>query len=242
MNDANHLASKLDEAFSQLGPHSATEDRLNVLRQVAEFWHGPIGFDDGFTEGELRGKPIPQPLRWWFRLAGHRTSIMSGQNDLLCSDKLAIDDDGWLVFYVEAQGVYLWATLPEGDDPLVFGRFNEPENPWTEEGMTLSEFLLGACVFEAIMNAPFGAWASWVEQSTLDTLVVELPALPLIPWRWPAYPCRFFARHGVAMLACPNDDSQGNKAFTIKVGAKTAEPLAFLRDIVDGDWEYVVLG
>jgi len=232
----------LDDALRRLGPSSTTQERLDVLRQVAEFWHGPISPDDGFSEEELRGKPIPFPLRWWFRLAGRRTSISSSLNSLLGPDELATDSDGRLVFYVEAQAVYVWATMPDGDDPPVFGRFNEPEIPWTQEGMTLSEFLLGACLFEGIINAPFAAWASWVEQSTLDMLAAELSPLPLIPWRWPAFPGRFFARNGAAMFVCSNDDRRGNTAFTIRAGAKSEEPLAFLKEIVDDGWEYVALG
>lgn len=234
-------AIELDDSLRRLGPHSTTEDRLDVLRQIAEFWHGPIGPDDGFTEEELRGIPIPAPLRWWFRLAGRRTRILSGQNDFLDPEKLVIDDDGRLLFYVECQGVHLWATMPDGDDPIVFGRFNEPGIPWTEEGMTLSEFMIGACVFQAIMGAPFGASASWIEQTTLDRLAAEIPTLPLAPWRWPAFPGRFFARGGAAMFACPNDTIQGNLGFSVWIGAKAAEPLAFLENVVDRDWEYAAL-
>jgi hypothetical protein len=103
--------------------------------------------------------------------------------------------------------------------------------------MSLSEFLLGAAIFQAIMGAPFGAWASWAEQATLDRLVAEVPAVRLIPWRWSAFPGRFFARNGAAMFACPNDDSRGNRAFTIRIGAKSAESLSFLKQVVDDGWE-----
>lgn len=230
-----------DDSLRRLGPHSTTEDRLNVLRHIAEFWHGPIGPKDGFTEEELRGKPIPASLSWWFRLAGRRTWIMSGQNDLLGPEKLAVNDEGRLLFYVESQGVYLWATLPDGDDPIVLGRFNEPGIPWTEEGMVLSQFLIGACLFQAIMAAQFGASASWIDQATLDKLAAKLPELPLAPWRWPAFPGRFFARGGAGMFACPNGISQGNLGFSVWIGAKAAEPLAFLKNVVDRDWEYVAL-
>jgi hypothetical protein len=220
----------------------SVHERLATLRRLAEYWHGPVGPDESFTEEELRGKPVPFPLRWWYQLAGRHESIISGQNMLLEPAELKLDQEGRLLFYVECQGVYLWSATMDGDDPPVWGRFNEPHIPWTEEGMTLSEFLIGACLFQAIMQAPFGASAAWAEESTLKKISVELAPLPLIAWRWPSYPSRFFARNGALMFASPNDDNQGNKAFSIWIGAKIEQPLAFLKPIVDKKtWEYLAL-
>jgi hypothetical protein len=54
-----------------------------------------------------------------------------------------------LAFCRENQGCYFWSTLPEGDDPPVFGRENDAE-PWRPEAMTVSEHLILACLLEAI--------------------------------------------------------------------------------------------
>jgi hypothetical protein len=138
-----------------------------------------------------------------------------------------------LVFYVENQSVYLWSTTSNGDDPHVQGRFNDFRSTWTNEGMVLFEFLIGAFLFQAIFRAPFGAAIGWAEKPTLDRLEEEIPPLPLVPWRWP-----FFARRGAFMFAAPNDDHLDNKAFSVWIGAKTNGPLAFLKQIVDEQWEY----
>jgi hypothetical protein len=233
--------TSLDESLNALDSHSSVEYRLSVLRQFAELWHGPIRPGDGYAEDELQGRPIPHPLRRWFRLAGHRRGVFSGQNALLAPEELTVDSDGRVIFYVENQGVYVWSTMLEGDDPPVLGRFDDPETPWTEEGVTLSEFLIGACLFQATMSARFGAAASWADQTTLDQVATHLTPLPLVPWRWPASPARFYARKGAFMFACPNNGNQGNEAVSIWIGSKTAEPLAFLKTIVDKRWEYVAI-
>jgi len=232
----------LDQSLNGLSRTQSVHERLVILRRLAEYWHGPIGPGEGFTEEELRERSIPFPLRWWYRQAGHNEGIMCGQNKLFGPDELELDQEGRLLFYVENQGVYLWSTTMDGDDPPVWGKFNEARIPWTEEGMTLSEFLIGACIFQAVMQAPFGASAAWAEESTLNQISVELAPLPLIAWKWPNYPSRFFARNGAFMFASPNDDHEGNKAFSIWIGAKTEQPLAFLKPIVDKNtWEYVAL-
>jgi hypothetical protein len=135
----------------------------------------------------------------------------------------------------------LWSTTLESNDPPEWGRFNDIRVPWTKEGMTLSEFLIGACLFQAIMDAPFGASMAWAEQATLDRIAEVIHPLPLAPWRWPANPSRFYADRGAFMFAAPNDDNLGNKAFSLWIGAKTKEPVAFLKQIVDDTWEHVAL-
>ena len=72
----------VDRALDSLRRPTTVEDRLGVLQQLVEFWHGPIKPEDGMSDAELAGVPLPMPLRWWYRWAGKRTEIMSGQNFL----------------------------------------------------------------------------------------------------------------------------------------------------------------
>jgi hypothetical protein len=45
----------------------------------------------------------------------------------------------------------------DGDDPPVFGRYQSTD-PWAQEGVTLSEHLILACLFEAVIcDAKYGA-------------------------------------------------------------------------------------
>ena len=63
----------VDRALDSLRSPTTVEDRLGVLRQLVEFWHGPIRPKDGFSDAELAGVPLPMPLRWWYRWAGSAT-------------------------------------------------------------------------------------------------------------------------------------------------------------------------
>jgi hypothetical protein len=235
--------NSLDSALSNMGDNSDLQTRLSLLKMLAEHFHGPINPSDGIGEEELNQWSLPKPLRWWFQLAGRRSEILSHQNHLLCPDKekpeyLRVAEGERLLFYSENQGVYHWSTACEGNDPPVWGRFNEQGEPWTEEGMPLSAFLIGICIFEAIMQAPHGASVSWIDQEGLNRLTGNLPELRLVPWRWPAFPTRFYYHQGAFMMSSPNDNSEGKKQFSVWIGAKTADPVSFLKDFVDDTWEH----
>jgi hypothetical protein len=170
--DLDHAS--IDAALDRLRQPLKVEERLRVVRRLVEYWHGPIRPEDGIPESELSGVAMPDPLRWWYRWAGRRPKIMTGQNVLLDPNKLMVKDDR-LVFYGENQWCYEWATLFEGDDPPVFGR-EEEGDPWEPEGIVLSEHLILACLFEGMSSrCPYKAAASWLEGSVLDRLVEHLP-------------------------------------------------------------------
>ncbi|MBK7839173.1 MAG: hypothetical protein IPJ49_16180 [Candidatus Obscuribacter sp.] len=239
----NQELDTLDSALNRLGDNSDTQTRLNLLKMLAEHFHGPIKPSDGISDDELNQWNLPEPLRWWYRLAGKRSEIVSNQNHLLRPDKESPDgsrivEDKRILFYSENQGVYLWSVGWAGNDPPVWGRLNELNVPWTEEGMTLSEFLIGLCIFESIMQAPYGASVSWIDQNGLSKLTAKLPALQLTPWRWPAFPNRFYYHKGAFMVATPNGDLDGAKYYSVWIGAKSAPSVSFLKDLVDDTWEY----
>jgi len=109
--------------FGSLQHPTTVDDRLGVLQQLVEFWHALIKSEDGMS-AEQASVPLPMPLRWWYRWAGKRTEIMSGQNFLYRPvDKywqLTVEANH-LHFYCENQGCYFWSTLMHGDDPPIFG-------------------------------------------------------------------------------------------------------------------------
>src|SRR5262249_21498351 len=125
------------------------------------------------------------------------------------------------------------------EDPAVWGRFNEVNRPWTNEGMRLSEFLIQVCLFEAIMAAPYGASAAWADEATVRKVTETLKELQLPPWHWPGFPTRFFYGNGAFVAACPNGIWENKQGYSIWAGAMTEHPLAFLKEIVDEGWEYV---
>ena len=235
--DLDHAA--IDAALDHLRCPVKVEERLWVLRQVVEYWHGKISPEDGFSDQELAGLSIPYPLRWWYRWAGRRERIMSGQNFLLAPDKLKIKD-GLLEFYVENQYCYRWGTYLEGEDPPVFGR-SETTEPWKPEGIVLSEHLILACLFEATMcHSPYGASASWLEQSILDKIIEHIPPIAVSPWRWLGS-TRFYVNAGAFMYTMPNGLINGDQGYSVWIGAKTEHPLQFLEPYIDKGWEYVAV-
>jgi hypothetical protein len=89
---------------------TTVDDRLGVLQQLVDFWHGPIKAEDGMSEAERAGGPLPRPLHHWrYRWAGKRTGIMSGQNMLFAPSERhkywEPTDEGHRFFYVESEGV-----------------------------------------------------------------------------------------------------------------------------------------
>jgi hypothetical protein len=230
--------ASVDRALELLRGPTTVEDRLQVLSVLVEFWHSPIRPEDGISDLQLEGLPLP--LRWWYRRAGRRIDIMTGQNILFSpadephqSWPLTVKA-GKLCFYLENQGVYQWSTLPQGDDPPVFGRY-ERTDPWQKEGMTLSEHLILACLFEAVTcHARYGASAACLEEEKLREITRRIPPVAIAPWRW-LNGVRFFAGQG-AFMHVAGDARSGRSVF---IGAKTEQPLQFSKPYIDGSWEYV---
>jgi len=245
----------LDLALDRLRHPATVHDRLGVLQQLVEYWHGPIRPEDGMSDAEIGGVTLPLPLRWWYRWAGKRREVMSGQNFLFVPRdyhhkyRILAVMGGRLHFYVENQGVYQWATLPDGDDPPVFGRY-EYRGRWAREKTTLSEHLILTCLFEAVTcHAIYGASVAWLEEEKFATIVCQIPPLAIPPWRWLG--TSFFAGKGAFMFAAENGQGKpyGNKAhrrdakryYSVHIGAKTEAPLQFLKPLIDDRWNFVAL-
>jgi hypothetical protein len=56
--------------------------------------------------------------------------VLSHQDQLVDPHDLTVDCDGRMIFYVENQGVYIWATDSRGEDPVLQGRFDAEGEPW----------------------------------------------------------------------------------------------------------------
>jgi hypothetical protein len=179
--------ASLDIALDLLRHPTTVHDRLAILQHLVNFWHGPIRPEDGMSEADLTWVPLPLPLRWWYRWAGKRAEVMSGENHLFVPRDQEREHgqitvkDGRLFFYSENQGVYQWSTLPHGDDPPVFGRY-EGRGRWANEGISLSEHLILMCLFEAIIcHAKYSALATWLVEERFDAIAKNIPPLAIRP-------------------------------------------------------------
>jgi hypothetical protein len=237
--------ASVDLALDRLRQPTTVHDRLSILEQLVNYWHGPIRPEDGMTDAEIGGLPLPMPLHWWYRWAGKRSEILGRQNRLLVPrdfehryNMLRINN-GRLCFYDENQGVYQWSTLRTGDDPPVFGRY-EGKGRWGDERTRLSEHLILACLFEAVIcQAKYRASATWLDEDTLGQIIEMIPPLAIGPWRWLV--TSFFARHGAFMCAAPNGEVNGKRGYSVYIGAKTERPLQFLKSFLNDRWEHVAV-
>jgi hypothetical protein len=227
--------TNVDSALDRLRGPTTADDRFAILQTFVEYWYGPITPEDALPEEAIQHLRLPQPLRRWYRWAGRRTEEMFRQNFLLPPTELEYVDER-LLFYRENQNCYLWSTLPDGDDPMVFGRSSE-ENAWAVEGPRLTEHLIGAFVFEAAMiGAPYGAHTVSLDKAKFDQIVERIPPLALPSWRY--YRMRFYGRDGAFMASM---QVENEVSATIMIGAKSERPLQFLRPLIDDDWEYVAI-
>jgi hypothetical protein len=235
--------ASLDTALDLLRRPTTVHDRLGILQHLVNFWHGPIRPEDGMSDADLTWVPLPLPLRWWYRWAGNRSEVMSGQNHLFVPrdqerkhGQITVKD-GRLYFYSENQGVYQWSTLPDGDDPPVFGRY-EGRSRWAHEGITLSQHLILMCLFEAVMcHAKYTASAAWLDEEGFEAIAKNIPPLAIRPRRWMR--TRFFSGQGAFMCAAESGTADDKKGYSVWIGAKTEHPIQFLRPHLDKAWRYI---
>jgi hypothetical protein len=234
---------QIDQTLVQLEAATTPQSRFKVLQALVEYWHGPIRPLDGFSNAELSHLLLPDPLRSWYGWAGRRNEIMSGQNWFFSPYspqpylKLT-QEEGYLLFQRENQSVYEWATLPEGEDPLVFGRYRDER--WEKEEVSLSQHLILNCMFEAIMcHATYSASTAWIKDEQLTPILKHLSQLAIPAWRWPG--STRFCFGGGAFMAVTSDLSGGEPGHSIWVGAKHESALEFLHAYVNDTWDHVEL-
>lgn len=234
----DQVYATVDSALESLQGETNTAERLEILKTLVRFWHGEISPNDGMSEAELAGIDMPSVLRWWYRYAGHRGNILTGQNKLMPPARLSLNSDGKLVFYGENQWCYQWATLTDEDDPLVFGREDDSQ-PWSSEGITLSEHLILACLFEGIMcHSCYGASAAWLNEDIVAQIIDRIPSVAISGWNW-CDKTRFFAKNGAFMFVSGNGDFYGAKGYSVWIGSKTEKPVAFLKPMLNDSWDYI---
>jgi hypothetical protein len=199
-------------------------------------WHGPRRPEYGLAADETKRRPMPMPLREFHEFAGNWPGV-TVQNRVLAPSEMR-EEDGKLVFYVENQGVDIWATAPtETRDAPVWVRENDPGEPWFEEE-PLSRFLLQLVVYEAVMGAPEGAVAAWLPLAEMERLSRRVHELPLAAWHRPLYPTRFYAGERVLLVVMPNPGPEDEAYVSLYVGALDAEALTLVADHVDDSWDY----
>ena len=191
---------RLLEILANPGPDAA----LRFLERV----YGPLKPEDGISADLLDGWPMPGRLREFYAHAGRRFS--GGQNEFLTPadpDRVRLwrvepHQGDKLIFYIENQHVYEWATTTDGDDPPVW--YREPGSAnWERERAPLSLFILQALrLNHALYHVPAGAWRDSDvradELARLEADLVEVPPGPFAPFQE-----RFYAGDDVVLMVDP---------------------------------------
>jgi hypothetical protein len=212
-----------------------------TYQRVLAVWHGPRRDAFGVPSERLAG-PMPAVLREFYAFAGRWPAAVRF-NELVDPDALEVDDDGMLMFCAENQGVVIWATEPDGDDPPVYVKGSTIDDPagrlgWRREGEPLSRFLLQLALFEAMQHAPFGGVALAQPREGWSAILAPLSELPLADWNWPAAGTRFWAADDAVAQVIPDE---GVETKEVHVGARTAAAAAYLRGLPDQIWDTVWL-
>ena len=201
-------------------------------------WYGPP--DQAAARPPNGPIAVPCPLQDYYELTSRWSRPLAVQNHLLGPDEVQVQD-GKLVFWVENQGVWVWACDRAGDDPLVFDRENEPGAPWQPTGAALSEFLLQVAVFEAVMGARLFAAGAGLTPGQLDAALAPLRPLPMSAWHWPAGEHRLYAGPGLLAFAGPNprpgETAQTATERELFLAAQDAEHLDYARGLEGVDWD-----
>ncbi len=149
---------------------------------IETLWKQIFVEENGFSADELLqtetalGKPLPTVLKDFYAKYG-RYPLNQAHNRLVAPNKLTVDDNGFVVFYEENQGVILWALALADfaeENPIIYESYDNG-NTWVSHAdkERLSSFLVDVTLFQAIMGGyPFCAGhfgvATEVEQTILE--------------------------------------------------------------------------
>lgn len=214
-----------EEMIAALKPTSTLADRVLAMTTFVTRWHGvpsvPVSDEP---------RQIPFALRALLQLGDSHTFCV--QNELLPLDQL-VPESGKRVFYIENQGVCLWATDADtkSDDPPVYVRFAGDGYAWERETDRLSDFLLGMLLQEAILAAPFSASHPELDAPTLGKLRKRVGVLPISPWARSGH--FFLGGRGVIGFGY----SEAND-YALWLGAKDSPAFDPLETITE-DWPHV---
>jgi hypothetical protein len=218
-----------EEAIVALTGRSTAEDRVRAMEIFVERWYAPITAEASKASNPLERTPLelPEPLRRLYGLAAKRD--LFGQNRLVKAEDLAVED-GKLGFYIENQGVCVWAVdHPAGHDPPVFVRGNAWGDPWVEEAPTLSGFVIQMVIFEAVLCAGhFSARHDGLTASELRKLQRKVAPLVLPPWS--SSKTQFVGKGGIVGFVFPDAD-----LFQVELAARDRASFEAIEDLIS-EW------
>lgn len=211
------------------GPETRVALAVDLARP---FIHKPRG------PKEKPSKPTveaPALLATFFATLGEDAAV--GMQDQLVAPSQWRLEGGKLRFAEENQCVCGWACDPVAiggpdNEPRVYYRqYHEEE--WTDERISLSAFLLRFATVEAMFGSEESKSAASLPDSKLRVMLERMRILPFSDASLPAHPTQLFARGDVLALVCPD----GEGVSSVWIGSDSREELAFIEDLLDGEWD-----
>lgn len=148
-------------------------DLTSVQRFLARWYGAPDRARTPVTRPDL-----PPALNAWYEATLAYSRAVTSQNRVLGPDEIVREGDK-LVFWVENQHVYEWATGTGEDNPQVYERSTSVGEPWHLTGVRLTEFMVTVAVFEAIMTYEHAVYGGELTPDQLTAAVAPLRPLPL---------------------------------------------------------------
>jgi hypothetical protein len=230
---------KSDKSPDNGSMDAAQSDDENAWRRLHQFlndWYGPPARPGEMTPARAT---VGDALNAWHEMAAQWKVSVANQNQVLNTDAIWTEG-GKVVFYVENQGVWLWAAGTQVP-PHIYERENVDQGEWTPTGESLAQFFLHMAWFEAVMGAPVASTLIDVTAEQLEAVSSRYSNLECRPWRFPGPAHQLWHRPGSLLLSCANQqpDTPITEAstFSVFIGAQDPSGLAFLSE-VDVDWDY----
>ena len=222
------------------------EPLRDILRRPApEAFRGFMVRWHGVAPGERDALPgtdrLPPSLRRVYEAFGAAPAAFL-LNHLVAPADIG-EDDGFTIFYVEEQAVYLWGVANgdlDADDPPVWCRENESAKPWVKESPSVSVFMVQMVVMSAALGGPHGAAAAWLSPQETERVLAPLQRLDLPHWHWPGDPARWYAGDDAVAFTCPNlaPEHDGEPYLSVWVSSLTQEGIRFIEPHLSDAWDY----
>ncbi len=216
-----------EEEIVRMTTASSPNECLHALETFVERWYRVSLEATPEPHAETIGPPILHRLLELARAVPH----LFQHNELVPAESLELDDSR-VTFLIENQAVCSWATEAGGEDPRVWYRNNEPDEPWIEEPVRLSRFMVQAVVFEAVLGARFGGQATAIPPQTLTAIRTRLAPIGGEAWSWCG--ARIYARDGALALV-----TESHGQADLFLAAITPHALTPFMDLVDENWDRV---
>lgn len=192
----------------------------------------------GFPKIEIKkaearlGIDLPQILRKYYQELGNHQKLNQAQNSLLSLEKINLDKDGFLVFYVENQYVAIWGIHKDElkeVNPKVYRKVDNDK--WELENKKLSSFLNSMAFMQAIYSFNYHANICGVDDK-YDNIVTD--NYRELEETFPLWNVKFYRNQAHELIMV----FRNKKQTDMFVAAKNKKEFDAIINKFDFEWDY----